>query len=107
MELIRCHDCGNAVAFTAGSCPHCGSSEPRGPYVHSRRERRRHRFEQRNDNTLAVATAACTVGGVAYGAIIANGTFLALMLGLGYGFVGLLVGVPVGFVINMTRHFGR
>ena len=106
-ELIRCHDCGNGVAFTAGSCPHCGSIEPRGPYVHSRREWRRHRGEQRHDSTLAVATVACTVGGAAYGAIIANGAFLAVMLGLGYGLVGLLIGVPVGFVINITRHFGR
>jgi hypothetical protein len=27
--------------------------------------------------------------------------------GAGYGCLGLLLGAPVAFVINMTRHLGR
>jgi hypothetical protein len=37
----------------------------------------------------------------------AAGTFTAVVFGLLYGCLGALVGVPVAFVINMTRHLGR
>ena len=37
----------------------------------------------------------------------ASGTFGAVLSGTGYGTIGLLLGVPVGFVINVTRHAGR
>jgi hypothetical protein len=40
-ELTSCHDCGSGVSFSAMSCPHCGSTEPRGPYIHSRSALRR------------------------------------------------------------------
>ena len=106
-ELITCHDCGNGVSFTAANCPRCGSMEPRGPYIHSRRELRRLRAENRNDNTLLIAPLACCAGGAFYGVVMADSILWKLMLGLGYGSLGLLVGVPIGFVINMTRHLGR
>jgi hypothetical protein len=51
-ELISCHDCGNGVSFTALACPHCGSTEPSGPYIRSRKEARRYRIEERNDRIL-------------------------------------------------------
>jgi hypothetical protein len=106
-ELLTCHDCGKAVSFSAANCPHCGSREPTGPYVHSRRELRRHRLEARNDWTLAIAVVGCGLFGVFFGAMTASGTFTAIFAGAGYGAVGLLLGVPVGFVVNMTRHIGR
>lgn len=106
-ELLTCHDCGNAVSFSATNCPHCGSREPTGPYVHSPRELRRHRIEARNDWTLAVAVVGCSLLGVVFGLMTASGTFAALLAGAGYGAVGLLLGVPIGFVVNMTRHLSR
>jgi hypothetical protein len=106
-ELINCHDCGTAVSFSATACPNCGSLEPGGPYVHSRRERRRFRGEARNDHTLLIAVLACALGGAFYGAVTASDTFTAILFGLLYACLGALIGTPIGFVINMTRHVGR
>jgi 4-hydroxy-3-methylbut-2-en-1-yl diphosphate synthase IspG/GcpE len=103
-ELIQCHDCGAPVSFRAVSCPRCGSIEPSGPYVMNRREKRRHRIEARNDRNLMLATIGCTVGGVLFGVLTSSSPLGAVGLGTGYGLLGLLLGVPVGFVINMTRH---
>lgn len=106
-ELITCHDCGKPISCSATSCPNCGSLEPGGPYVHNRRERRRFRGEARNDHTLLIAVLGCALGGILWGAMTAAGTFTAVVFGLLYGCLGALVGVPVAFVINMTRHLGR
>ena len=106
-ELIVCHDCGKAVSFSAASCPHCGSTEPQGPYVQSRRERRRHRREERNDHTVMMAVLGCSALGVCYGAITATGALWKVLAGTGYGSLGLLLGVPVAFIINITRDLGR
>ena len=106
-ELIDCHDCGKDVSFSALACPHCGSVEPQGPYVHSARELRRHRIEARNDRTLVVTVLSCAIGGLAYGLVIASSVVGKIVLGSGYGLLGIVIGVPVAFVINMTRHFGR
>ena len=102
-ELIDCHDCGRPVSFRAVSCPNCGSTEPSGPYRFSKKELRRHRAEERNDHTLLVATVACCCGGVLWGVLLSSSTFGAIMAGIGYGIVGLLIGVPIGFAINATR----
>jgi hypothetical protein len=102
-ELIDCHDCGGQVSFRAASCPHCGSLEPSGSYVFSKREIRRHRIEQRNDANLIVTSAACTAAGALYGAIGGVTTAGAILGGLIYGLAGLLVGVPIAFAINVTR----
>lgn len=100
-ELLTCHDCGNAISFSATNCPHCGSRDPTGPYVHSPRELRRHRIEAPNDWTLAVAVVGFSLLGVVFGLMTASGTFAALLAGAGYGAVGLLLGVPIGFVVNI------
>jgi hypothetical protein len=106
-ELTSCHDCGNRVSFSAASCPHCGSIEPRGPYVHSRLELRRLRAEERNDHTLMVMVLACGIGGVLYGIVMATSPLWKILLATGYGCLGVLIGVPIAFIVNMTRHLGR
>jgi len=103
MELIDCHDCGGQVSFRAASCPHCGSPEPSGPYVFSRKELRRHRIEYRNDINLLVTSLGCAAAGGLYGAIASSGGLGAILHGLLYGLLGLLIGVPIAFAINVTR----
>ncbi len=99
-ELIACHDCGAGVSFSAAS----GSQEPSGPHVFSPQEIRRHRIEQRNDRTLALAAVGCAAAGAFYGIVMSASQLGAVVAGCGYAFVGLIIGVGVGFVINMTRH---
>jgi hypothetical protein len=96
-ELVTCQNCGKAVSFSAANCPHCGSTEPQGPYNHSRRERRRHRQEERNDHTMMVAVHGCSALGTCYGAITASGAPWNILAGTGYGSLGLLLGMPVAF----------
>jgi|SRR5665213_773052 len=103
VELINCHDCQKTVSFSAASCPHCGSIEPSGPYVFSKRQARRLRAEQRNDNMLIVTTVGCCGAGVLYGVSLSSSIFGEILAGIGYGLVGLLIGVPIGFAINLTR----
>jgi hypothetical protein len=106
-ELIECHDCGHAVSFSAASCPQCGSREPAGPHVHSPRELRRLRAEARNNRTLIVSVVGCGLLGAAFGALTASGSIMVVVRAAFYGLVGVLLGAPIGFVINMTRHLGR
>jgi predicted RNA-binding Zn-ribbon protein involved in translation (DUF1610 family) len=88
-ESIHCQGCGRAVPFSALSCPRCG-------------EVRRLR-EQRNLYTLVVTAVACGYVGGIYGFLLGASTFAAILAGFGYGMVGVLVGVPIGFAINLTR----
>jgi hypothetical protein len=97
-ELIGCYDCGGAVSFSAGACPHCGSREPSGPYVQSQREQRFHRIEERNDQTLVGMLVLCTGIGFFFGAVT-GGTWPAV----GCGLVGALIGPPAAFIINLSR----
>jgi len=103
-ELVVCHDCGGGVSFTASSCPHCGSTEPTGPYVHNRQELRKLRIEAANDRRLVIVTLACCAIGFAYGAVMGPGGTASVWGVLAYGFVGAVIGVPAAFVINVTRH---
>src|SRR3569833_2206025 len=103
-ELIACHDCGGRVSFTAASCPHCGSTEPVGPYVHSPRELRKLRVEATNDRRLVIVTLACCGIGIVYGAVMGPGGTASAWCGLAYGFVVAVIGVRAAFIINMTRH---
>jgi hypothetical protein len=97
-ELIGCHDCGKAVSFSAAACPNCGSREPSGPHIMSRHEQRMFRHEDRNDQTLLGMLVLCGGVGFCLGALT-GGTWPAV----GYGLVGALVGLPAGFVINVSR----
>ncbi|RXG96445.1 hypothetical protein EAS62_12305 [Bradyrhizobium zhanjiangense] len=67
--------------------------------MQTRRERRRHRIEQRNDETLVKATLLCCFVGVAYGAVM-----VGWWGAIGYGALGAVIGVPAGFIINTSRH---
>lgn len=97
-ELIGCRDCGNAVSFSAFACPHCGSREPSLSYEKSRKERRLHRIEQRNDQTMISMTVLCTGVGFFLGALI-GGTSSAV----GYAVLGAFIGIPAAFVVNLSR----
>jgi len=72
--------------------------------VFSPQEIRRHRLEQRNDRTLALAVAGCGAAGAFYGIVMSASQIGAVLAGCGYAFVGMIIGVGVGFVINMTRN---
>ena len=97
-ELIGCHDCGESVSFSASACPHCGSRQPSGPYRMSRREQQLHRIEDRNDQTLIGMLVLCTGSGFFLGALTGS-----VWPAVGYGLVGALIGVPAGFVVNLSR----
>jgi hypothetical protein len=103
-ELIGCHDCGGGVSFTAVACPHCGSTEPSGPYVLSRRAIRKLRAEQTNDRRLVTVTLLCCGLGVLYGLVMSRGGTAMLWNGMAYGFVGTVIGVPAAFIINVSRN---
>lgn len=119
MEVIGCHDCDGAVSPSAAACPHCGSSQPWGPYRFNSREARKFRIEHRNDNNLVRTTLLVGFIGVLYGIVVARksggdnswhgvqGAFIAVNAAW-YGFLGILVGVPLAATINMyrsARHF--
>ncbi|UVO33074.1 hypothetical protein KUF59_05450 [Bradyrhizobium arachidis] len=97
-ELIGCYDCGGNVSFSAVTCPHCGSPEPAGPYLQNPKERRLHGIEEKNDQTLIGMTVLCSGIGLFYGAVMV-GTLGAF----GYGLLGAVIGVPAGFIINVSR----
>jgi rRNA maturation protein Nop10 len=105
MELINCHDCEQSVSFTAASCPHCGSIEPAGPYRFNRKEARRYRIEERNDRTLILMTVGFGVVGAFYGAESSSSMLGALIVGLWYGFLGVVIGMLLAFAINITRNW--
>ena len=104
-ELTACYDCEGRVAFTAAACPHCGSTQPQGPYVHNARERRLFDIERQNDWRLVKMTIGCCALGVSYGVIMAPGPWRATIDGLGYGFVGLMIGVPAAFIVNFSKRW--
>jgi hypothetical protein len=103
MELIDCYDCGRPVSFTATACPNCGSREPAGPYQFNRRERRRHRIEERNDRNLVVTALVLGAIGIAYGVEASSSTLGAMMYALLYGFIGVSIGVLLAFAMNVLR----
>jgi hypothetical protein len=103
MELIACHDCGNGVSFSALACPHCGSTEPSGPYQFSRKEARRIRIEERNDRRLILMTAGLAAVGAFYGMETSSSALGALASATGYGFLGAAIGAPLAFAMNVTR----
>lgn len=97
-ELINCYDCGNGVSLSAATCPHCGARQHSKLYSMSRREQRLLGIEARNDRTLVGMLALCTFVGAFWGA--ATGGIWSV---IGYGLIGFLIGVPAGFVVNLSR----
>jgi hypothetical protein len=97
-ELINCYDCGNGVSLSAVACPHCGARQHSKLYNMSRRERRLLNIEARNDRTLVAMLLLCSFVGMFWGA--ATGGIWSL---IGYGVIGFLIGVPAGFVVNLSR----
>ncbi len=106
-ELIKCHDCGQAVAFSAVCCPHCGSREPQGPYRMNSSEHRRFRIEARNDRYGAVVAGIAGAIGALYGLSISSSPLSAILWALAYGAIGLLAGVPIAVAVNLTRRLIR
>jgi hypothetical protein len=104
-ELISCHDCGSGVSFSARACPHCGSTEPSGPYRFSKREARRLRIEERNDRRLILMTTGLAAVGVFYGLETSTTTLEAVALSTVYAVLGAAIGAPLAFAINMTRNW--
>jgi hypothetical protein len=104
-ELIQCHDCAQPVSFSALACPHCGSREPSGPYQFSRKEARRIRIEERNDRRLIMMTVGLAALGAFYGLETSASVLRALFTVPLYGFVGAVIGAPLAFALNMTRHW--
>ncbi|KWV57270.1 hypothetical protein AS156_40170 [Bradyrhizobium macuxiense] len=96
-ELTDCYDCDSPISFSAITCPHCGSTEPSGPYRHSRKEQKRLGAEARNDNRMVFITVVCIAVGIIVAALTGHGIFFAASLGV----LGALVGPPVAFVVNM------
>jgi hypothetical protein len=98
--LVHCVDCNNVVAVSASSCPSCGSKTYFG--VH----KRRYAHEETNDNILIGTTVATFLFGIVHGIAVSEGTLGAIFNAAWQGTLGLLVGVPIGFAINMMRSFG-
>ena len=96
-EMVPCYHFGRAIYSSAAECSHCGSREPGGPDVFSRKEIRQGVIEARNDHTLAMTTIACGAAGLLYGFL--NSGILAA---LGYGLFGLVAGVLIGLAIVIT-----
>jgi hypothetical protein len=87
-ESIHCRECGRPGPFSPLGCPKCGEV--------------RLRAKQRN-HTLIVTAVACGYVGGLYGSLLGASTFTAILAGFGYAMVGVLVGVPIGSAINLTR----
>jgi hypothetical protein len=119
MEVISCHDCHGVVSFSATRCPHCGSTEPSGPYQLSKKEIRNFQIEQRNDNYLIKTALLFGAIGLLYGIVVGRksgfesslyGAQSAMIVvsAIWYGLVGVMIGVPVAAIINLyrsARHF--
>jgi hypothetical protein len=105
MSLIDCYDCGNPVSLSARQCPQCGSKDLAGPYRPSEKAARRNGVESRNDRFLILMIAVFGTVGAVYG-IEAGSSWMRETVGaLLYGFVGVVIAVPIAFAVNITRHW--
>lgn len=106
-KLIDCHDCGHPVSGNAAACPACGSKEPFGPPVLHRTRPPIHNVEARNDRNMIVFAGVLGALGAAYGFATSTGPLSAALLVTSYGILGVLVGVPLAALINITRRLWR
>lgn len=70
-------------------------------------EQRRFGVEARNDRNMILATVSLGLLGAFYGVAVSSGWYSALLGGVGYGLLGLMVGPPLAFAFNMTRSLLR
>lgn len=119
MEVISCYDCESVVSPSAVACPHCGSSQPWGPYRFNAKEARKFRIEHKNDNYLVRTTLLIGFIGALYGIVVGRKSgsesswygvqsAIIVMNAAWYGFLGILFGVPLAATTNMyrsARHF--
>src|SRR4051795_12631019 len=106
-KLIDCHDCDHPVSPSASACPNCGSKVPFGPPVLHRKRPPIYNIEARNDRNMVVF--AVTLGGLgaAYGFATSAGPLSAALLVTSYGMLGVLAGVPLAALFNITRRLWR
>jgi hypothetical protein len=62
-------------------------------------------LEERNDRNLIIIMTALGAIGAFYGVETSSSSLGALVLGLWYGFVGVAIGAPLAFAINITRNW--
>jgi hypothetical protein len=105
MKLIDCHDCGRPVALSARQCPQCGSKDLAGPVRASRRAERKVGAEARNDRTLIWMMAILGAIGAFYGVETSSTTLGAIVTSVVYCLVGMVIGMPIAFAINVTRNW--
>jgi DNA-directed RNA polymerase subunit RPC12/RpoP len=103
MATINCHDCGKPVSLSARACPGCGSRDLAGPVRTRRKVPRKIGIEGLNDRNLAVASLSLGLLGACYGFATSTGTIGAIFFTALYGLVGVTIGVPIGFAINVIR----
>jgi len=102
-KLIDCYDCGHSVSGNAAACPSCGSRHPFGPPVLSHRRAPIHNVEARNDRNMFAIAGALGALAAAYGIATSSGPWTAALFGIAYGLAGVLVGVPLAGLFNITR----
>jgi hypothetical protein len=105
MELIDCHDCGKPVSLSARQCLQCGSKDLAGPFQLEKRAARRTGVEARNDRFLILMTVTLGAVGTFYGIETGSSLMQEAVGALLYGFVGIVVAVPIAFAVNITRNW--
>jgi DNA-directed RNA polymerase subunit RPC12/RpoP len=105
MNLIDCYDCGNPVSLSARQCPQCGSKDLARPYRPSEKAARRNGVEALNDRFLILMVAALGAIGAIYGIETGSSWMREAVGALLYGFIGVVMAVPIAFALNITRHW--
>ena len=102
-SFMDCPDCGSKLSRSAARCPQCGSTELHGPLRLGRRAPRMIGIEGKNDRTLVVCSLVLGAIGACYGYAVSAGAFSAILWAPLYGLLGLMIGVPLAFAINLMR----
>ncbi|WP_157095069.1 hypothetical protein [Bradyrhizobium sp. AT1] len=103
LKLINCFDCGHAVSVNATACPGCGSKHLAGPPTLGRKRTPIPNVEARNDRNIFVIAGMLGAIGAVYGVATSLGPWTAALLGIAYGVGGVLIGVPLAGLLNITR----
>lgn len=101
--LVDCPDCGSKLSRSAHRCPQCGATELHGPLRLGRRAPRIIGIEGKNDSTLAICSLTGGALGACYGYAVSSGAISAMVWVPLYGLLGLMIGVPLAFAINLMR----